>query len=289
LFSRKEIFMDPHLPTRSTAADGQLGAFLAEHAYRGSKQQLTWAILGFVIAGFAALALVGALMAAPEDRSTIAMIALAPAALAAILLALAYLRNPTVRVFADGLAIVNGNRVERCRWDEVEAFWQQLTVNQATLGGIPITSGVKIHQYRVRRRDGKEFKFEENYRQVAELGEAIRCRTFPHLLAAAKAKVAKGESAAFGETQLDRTGIQGRLGTLTWDEIKACDVAINDGMLIVGTGYQRKWGSDVFEKGVIWNSIGDIPNCTVLLAMIAGHRPIPESLRRAFLDGLPAV
>ncbi len=261
----------------ASPADGDLGTFLGEYPYRGSRIQKFYLVFGILC-----------------------LIIVVAAPFGLIYLALALCRNPRVRAYAKGLEIIStGGRREVCLWRDVEAIWQQLTVREATLGGIPLARWRPIHQYRLRRRDGKEFKFEENYKNVGDLGEEIRTRTFPFLYAAARAACDRGEKVPFGSIWLskDRLGQDRRrskrimssaVEDKKWEELRGFEVRLADGFFYIAKDGKTTRTGDPFEvwEWLIVEHVGDIPNFTVLLALVGKHLPIAEPIRRTFLDML---
>src|SRR5262245_41226697 len=257
--------------TDSLLEKGGLGNFVAEHTYRGSRVQRTWMVLGIMC---------------------IVIVVAAPIGL--ILLAVAFLRNYRVRVYACGLELINGNKQTVCRWGDIEAFWQQVTINQATLAGIPVVRGAAIHQYRIRLRNGKEYRFEENYRNVETLGETIRVRTFPLLLAKARAAYDRGEEVEFGSIGVsnERLSQDNRrsksvfgsdpVRSKSWKELTGFEVRVAEGHFYLDKGRKKTWAGEQFEAMLITEVIADIPNFAVLLTLMAEHLTVPEPIREAF-------
>jgi len=158
-----------------------------------------------------------------------------------------------------------------------------VTVNQATVAGIPIVCGAAIHQYRIRLRDGKEFRFEENYRNVEALGEAIRARTFPLLLSKARAAYERGQEVEFGSIGVSKERLVQVNQSKSWKELMGFYVRIDDGVFYVCKGERKKtWAGEQFEDLAVMAAIADIPNFAVLLTLIGEQLTVPESIQRAF-------
>jgi len=78
--------------TDSLPEDRDLGKFVAEHTYRGSRVQRTWMVLGIMC-----------------------IIIVVAAPIGIILLAVAFLRNYRVRLYSGGLEMIDGNKETVCR------------------------------------------------------------------------------------------------------------------------------------------------------------------------------
>jgi hypothetical protein len=254
--------MKREMQAESLSEVSELGQVVTEHTYRGSRVQRTWLVLGI---------------------ACIVIVVAAPIGL--ILLAVALLQNYRVRVCTGGLELINGKKRRACPWREIEAFWERVTVNQATLAGIPVVRGAPIHQYRVRLRKGKEVRFEENYRDVEAVGNAIRAGTVPLLVARARAACNRGEEVEFGSIRVSKERLGQANRNRTWKELTEFEVRIDEGFFYVSKGPPKKtWAGERFEDLAIMAAIADIPNFAVLLTLIGEHLTVPEPIRRAFCE-----
>jgi hypothetical protein len=110
---------------------------------------------------------------------------------------------------------------------------------------------------------------------------------FPWLCTAATKKLEKGETVDFAGIKVDRTGIkQEPYQHATWDQIKERQFLIKEGDFMICREYKQVFLGVNLEGTVVFGPIANIPNFTVLLALIAQRVPLPAHWHKAFLDGL---
>jgi hypothetical protein len=118
-----------------------------------------------------------------------------------------------VLVFSGGLLRLQGDKVARCPWDQIEALFQ--------FGYRANGPGSLTHM--VRRRDGEEFWFESSHLKgsdvrslLTRLQEVVKERFYPAALAACRA----GETVEFGELGVHQAGLRYGGSFISWSEIQ---------------------------------------------------------------------
>jgi hypothetical protein len=165
------------------------------------------------------------------------------------------LRNLTLRVaiFPDGLVRIRHRAVDIYYWDEIEKVYQQVT-NHYYNGVYTGTSYV----YRVHRNDGQKVVFNDQVKNVQNLGDLIQQEVMRCLLPRAFARYQEGKPVTFGKITVEQEGLTYNNAFLPWREVQSVKLA--QGMLVVNQ--EGKWLS--------WCkvSVASIPNLFVLLALI---------------------
>jgi hypothetical protein len=117
-----------------------------------------------------------------------------------------------VLVFSGGLLRIQGEKVARCPWDQLEALFQY--------GFRARHLGSQTHM--VRRSDGEEFWFEAGHlkgsdlvRLLTRLQKVVKARFYPAALAAFGA----GETVEFGKLGVHQDGLRRGDSFITWEEI----------------------------------------------------------------------
>jgi hypothetical protein len=156
-------------------------------------------------------------------------------------------------VFEEGLAYTQNNVTELVRWDDVTAFWYDVTHVQQS-GRTASTS----HVYTVERNDGKKLIFKDTLGNIVKLGETIRDETTRRLLPRAVQALQAGETISFGKIAISKEGISQGKDTVPWDQIE--NIRLNRGIVAI------TWK----DKRLKWSSIRvrETPNVFVLLAIV---------------------
>src|SRR5215469_7173262 len=151
---------------------------------------------------------------------------------AVALIALAFLRparyyfstrHLRVYVGTQGLVRVKKNRTEAVKWDQVEAFWQNVTRITYRVYGVP-TNRVTAHKYTIRRVDGTRMIFKDTLLDVENLGTTIAQETARLLLPRAIDTYNSGAPVAFGSLSLSKQGITKSTKHLPWDQFAGVQV-----------------------------------------------------------------
>ncbi len=157
-------------------------------------------------------------------------------------------------LFTGGFAEVRDDQVsDACRWDEVVSF-REMTIRR-TVSGIHVETS---YNYWVGRRDGHTFGFGDWLEDVQALGNALRERLMPQVLAQGRAAWQAGEALDFGPLRLDREGLSHAGGRLPLGEL--AKVEITEGWLrLRRAGQAKDW----------FNCLaGEVPNLPLLLELV---------------------
>jgi hypothetical protein len=260
-FFLAEAIMVSELAARPPAGTEQLGELVSAHASRFAADLKP--LLAIVV--FAVAVLIGGAVAVvntqPEGRWVVAVLAGLIALLCVVALVRKGLpkRRPDVLLFTGGFAEVLDDQLgEACRWDEAVSF-RELAIRR-TVSGIHVETS---YNYWVARRDGHTFGFGDWLENVQALGNALRERLMPQLLAQGRAAWEAGQALDFGPLRLDREGLSHAGGRLPLGELEK--VEFTDGWLRVRRAGQSK---DWFQC-----LAGDVPNLPVLLDLLDRAAP----------------
>lgn len=158
----------------------------------------------------------------------------------------ARLRRRRVDVFARGVAAEGPDGAFWARWTDLAGVRVEASL------GAPEPSAVWL-----RRADGAHLLLTDEVAGIAALAERVAAETRPHLLAAALARLAAGETVSFGAAAVSPAGIALRHRRFVpWAEVERCAVA--DGALVVWT-----WRGDVAR------GCGALENAHVLSDVVA--------------------
>ncbi len=248
--------MSSQLGARPPAGTEQLGELVSSHRSLFSADFKPF--LAIVV--FAVAVLIGGAVAVvntqPEGRWVVAV----TAGLIELLCVGALVKKglpkkrPDVLLFSGGFAEVADDQAgETCRWDEAVSFREMAIKGQ--VHGIHVETS---YNYWVGRRDGHTFGFGNWLEDVQALGNALRERLMPHLLAQGRAAWQAGEALDFGPLRLDREGLSHAGGRLPLGELEK--VEFTDGWLRFRRAGQAK---DWFQC-----LAGDVPNLPVLLDLL---------------------
>jgi hypothetical protein len=249
---------------------------LATHHSRfGADLKPFLSLLAFVIA-VPICGAVAALNTRPGERWVVLLIAglIELFFLAGLILKGLPKRRPDVLLFAEGFAEVLDEQVTAaCRWEEAVSF-RELAIKQEVSGLHVETS----YNYWVGRLDGHTFAFGDWLEEVQGLGDALRERLTPLLVARGRAAWQAGEALDFGPLRLDREGLSRGADRLPPRELAKVEVL--NGWLHVRRADQ--------EKGWFECPAGEVPNLPVLLDLVdraaAGPVPGPPVEGRSVVD-----
>jgi hypothetical protein len=258
--------MTSELAPRAPAGTEQLGALLATHRSRFAADLKPFlAILAFVIAIpiFGAIAIVNS---DPRGRWVgFIIVGLMELFFVAGLIAKGLpKRRPDVLLFTGGFAEVRDERVvATCRWDEAVSF-RELAIKRE-VSGIHVETS---YNYSVGRRDGQAFGFGDWLENVQALGNALRERLTPQLVAQGRTAWQAGEVLDFGPLRLDREGLSRGAERLPFGELERVEV-LNGWLHVRRAGQANDWYQCL---------AGEVANLPVLLDLVdrATARPAPE-------------
>jgi hypothetical protein len=159
-----------------------------------------------------------------------------------------------VAVHEKGVVVRQGSTVASFGWDDIEAIFHQIK-QEGRIG--------QLHHFTVRLRDGRNFSWTPNLRDVAELGETVQREVADRLLPGARAACQAGEEVDFGRIKVSGQGILRDDGEiLPWADVAKVEVTPT----AVRVLYTDDWK--------IWCTVprSRIPNPHVLLALLKDHR-----------------
>jgi hypothetical protein len=160
-----------------------------------------------------------------------------------------------VYICDQGFLLMKGNQAEPYRWEQIQAMWQEVTVHYR--------SGT-THKYTLQRLDGQKILFNDRFKNVEKLGNALSEAITNFMLPRAFASYDAGQVLNFGPISVSQQGVSNGKKTLPWHEIK--EFGVERGYVSV-----RKEG-----KWLKWSTIpvAKIPNSFVFMALtrsILGH------------------
>jgi hypothetical protein len=259
--------MTSDIASRPPAGTEQLGGLLSTHRSRfGADLKPFLSILAFVIA----VPICGAIAIVNSDPRQrwvgFIIVGLIELFFVAGLIAKGLpKRRPDVLLFTGGFAEVRDDQaVATCRWDEAVSF-RELAIRQEVHGIHVETS----YNYWVGRRDGHTFGFGDWLEQVQALGDALRERLTPLLLARGRAAWQAGEALDFGPLRLDREWLSRGAERLPLRELEKVEV-LNGVLHVRRAGQDKEWFLGV---------AGEVTNLPVLLDLVdraAGGGPTLE-------------
>jgi hypothetical protein len=106
------------------------------------------------------------------------------------------------------------------RWSEIDTVFQKIIVRRA----YGMTTGT-TYLYTINRRDGERLKLTNFWTDIENLGRRINIQVGGALLPAMRRALAAGQGVQFGDIVIDRTGVTGKKGKVSWAEVKAVDAA----------------------------------------------------------------
>jgi len=248
--------MSSHFATRPPAGTEQLGELVSAHPARFAADVKPFLAIVALAVAFLISGAVVAVNARPQERWVIGIIVGLMELLCVVALIKKGLpkKRPDVLLFTGGFAeVLDDQAGEACRWDEAVSF-RELAIRR-TEGGIHVDTS---YNYWVGRRDGHTFGFGNWLEEVQALGNALRERLMPQLLARGQAAWQAGEALDFGPLRLDREGLSHAGGRLPLGELEK--VEFTDGWLRLRRAGQAK---DWFQC-----LAGDVPNLPVLLDLL---------------------
>jgi hypothetical protein len=238
----------------------QLGPPLAEYRVGAAKIVFFWIVgAGAAVLGLAVLALV--VWIAIEVRWQrgkwralgllgFAAVFLLSAGLGALRAARRW-RGERFLVFDDGLAHIQGGKVEFLRWDAVAVLRRvAFTESKDTL-----TKGT--YQIILEGADGRPIAIDQSVARFPELRDLAEGETLKHLLPRTARALRAGETVPFGELAVSPEGLHHGTTVLPWETLDTVDTA-------KGTFTVTAVGK---KKPVFTLPLDKVPNFHVLLAL----------------------
>jgi hypothetical protein len=156
-----------------------------------------------------------------------------------------------VLVFEEGLARVQGGKVETLRWEDVNVVRRGVEVKSA---GVTVRTPVYLVLV---GRDGRDLTFNEGLARLGELRALAEGHTLPHMLPAAREAIEAGEVVGFGALGVSREGLHSGLDLLAWEDFQGLEV----GQALVSVYSRRsRWA---FCRA----DASEVPNAHVLAAL----------------------
>lgn len=159
-----------------------------------------------------------------------------------------------VLLFRDGLFINRWKNRVACRWDEVEAVYQD--VKHIFING---TYNHSEETYTLVRTNGEPIYVQGPLRNMEVLGEIIQEEMMCRQLPPAQQAMARGETLSFGELRINQEGIGHLYEEISWNELEG--LVIKNGIFEVRrSGVKKPW---------IQLPVSKIPNVRVFGNLIA--------------------
>jgi uncharacterized protein DUF6585 len=244
------------------AAEQKLGTASADFTY--SLKHFLWSLLGCAAGASVGLFLfyLAFQMAREGWALPVILIALGLGALAGSGYGV-YLALPSrflqVKIFPAGLLSIERDRFLVIYWGQVEAVWEELTIDE---GDDPVSGSSKTHKYTVKMTDGVKAVFTDSIRDVAELGGIIEDETSRRLLPLALKKYNEGGEVVFGNWSVSEPGLKHHSKLIPWESIGK--VEMWKGFLSV-----TQHGRILYSGG---EKTAQVPNLFVLLALVDALR-----------------
>ncbi|GHO81320.1 hypothetical protein KSD_90910 [Ktedonobacter sp. SOSP1-85] len=252
-------------PTLSPAAQQaistyQLGAYHSEFKVGLTRHYLTGLIAGLIITLLFGFILINT----GNDSSNVLLILFLLGLILLLYYVVDFLIHMSWRVYLceQGFLLMKGSQADPFRWDQVQAMWQQVTKHYRN----GIYTGT-THKYTIQRLDGHKIIFNDKFKQVEKLGDALSDAITTFMLPRALASYNAGQVLNFGPLSVSQQGVSNGKETLPWHEIK--EFGVNRG--IVSVRKEGKW----FNWSTI--SVAKIPNFFVFMSLT---RSILSQVRR---------
>jgi hypothetical protein len=164
-------------------------------------------------------------------------------------------RQVRVLVYPAGLKYVTAEEEQQLPWESIDAVWQQSI--QHGMGRI-------YHNYRIRTRDGRRFRFLANIANVHELGQQIHDQLTRRQLPQMRAALEQGEQVDFDKIVLGPKGLKvGRRRPLYWEDVDK--VVIRRGKICIYRREPRRLWAEV--------EVRDTPNIFALMGLLSERVP----------------
>jgi hypothetical protein len=150
----------------------------------------------------------------------------------------------------EGFLRLRGDRVDVCRWDEIERFTQQVYEERKDQAWT---------SYTIERTDGERLVFKGNHLEnIQGFGAAVRDGMLRRLLPQLQRRLGAGETLEFGKLRAGPDGIGAGENTLPWEEVGALQVTASQ-LAVVRRGSLRSWCKV---------RSADVPNAFLLEALV---------------------
>jgi hypothetical protein len=259
--------MEPPAPEPAEALEG-LGHPVDEFRAGTGHYVLSFlvGVIAFVLGAVALAGLIALLFMGPPGKRGfgLGLVKLATLALVFMLGGMSILyravsaRGLRVLVFSEGLARLQGGKVETLRWEDVNAV--KRVARPAGQGeGFSLRLPVELV---LEDRHGRALVFNESVARLRELRRLAEQHTLPHMLPPAREALDSGATIGFGAVSAGPEGLHladraGASDTLAWDAYQ--DAEAGGGFLTVRSAGARKPFCRL--------PLADVPNAHVLLAL----------------------
>jgi hypothetical protein len=133
-------------------------------------------------------------------------------------------RGMFVQVYNDGLARINGSKIEVARWDDVREVWQSITKHYRN----GVYTGT-TYLYTLQTADGRRLRFSNEVKNIEQLGNTIQQQVSSRLLPKFVAAYNNGQAVPFGPFAISKDGVMHGKKSLSWAEVEG--VSINNGYI----------------------------------------------------------
>lgn len=162
--------------------------------------------------------------------------------------------NKAAVVYDKGLAYNDRKGLQTWRWEEVEYFFISIT-KRYTNGIYTGTSYI----YTLRKGDGSQLRFGNNFAKIQDLGKAVQQKVFPFQYERLTKALQNGQRVTLGPVAIDRDGIEIGKKRFPWAEVE--QVGIQRGFVSI-----KKKGGGWFSGATA--SVASIPNIEALLSAV---------------------
>jgi hypothetical protein len=253
----------------------RLGNLVAE--YRPWLRRRSMLLTGAYLLGGGLFLLILGVRSLDASGPIVLLFAVALIVLAFVRPALYFFSTRHLRVYVGtlGLVRVKKNQIEAVTWDQVEAFWQNVTRITYRVYGVT-TNRVSTHKYTIRRADGTRMVFRDTLLDVENLGNTIAQETARLLLPRAIDTYNSGASVVFGPLSVSKQGITKSTKHLPWDQFAGVQVE-NGTIKIRQRGQRGAWASV---------EVSTLPNFLVFMNLLSRVQPTQQhpfgDMMRAF-------
>lgn len=129
-------------------------------------------------------------------------------------------------LYEGGFAYNDRKGLKQCRWDEIDAVWQNVTKHYRN----GIYTGT-TYLYTIQLRDKTRITLNNQLPKIEALGKAVSVGTANALFPRYAADLRSGQRVSFGPLAMDANGLYSGNKSVLWNEIKA--VKIQQGVISV--------------------------------------------------------
>ncbi|MBA2676873.1 MAG: hypothetical protein H0U76_00510 [Ktedonobacteraceae bacterium] len=162
--------------------------------------------------------------------------------------------NLIVLLCSEGVVTLNKGQVDAIRWDQVEAFWKDVSLSHGS-------DSSDSYDYTLVRNDGVKFEYPDRITDIQKLGQQLEREVTRRLLPTALATATAGHDVGFGAITVNAHMISAEAGhkTLPFSELEYI-IMDEEKLYIYRKGERRAWHHQ---------RVSPVPNPAILKEVIS--------------------